>query len=125
MGAVEVQAAGWPAWWQIVGPIIAALIGVATGLYGTRSSWRAAEASNDTARARLDHDRDAHVDARTDRQLEQTWARLTEVTAELDQRTAQFWALWEQHQRLRLAVMHLGHDPDAVIGATGNHGPRS
>lgn len=123
MWAAEVQAAGLPTWWQIVGPLVAALIGVSAGVYGTRSSLRASEATNRTALARLDHDRDSAIDARTDKQLEQVWAQLTAARADAERRTQQFWELTERHQRLRLAVLALGHDPEALIGPTLNGRP--
>lgn len=122
MWAAEVQAAGLPTWWQIVGPIVAALIGVSAGVYGSRSSYRAAQANNRTAQARLDHDRDAAIDARTDKQLVEAWAQLTAVRAELERRTREFWELTERHQRLRLAVLNLGHDPDALTGPASSNG---
>lgn len=108
-----------PTWWQILSPLLAALIGVAAAVYTARNSYRASEQTNRVAVARLDHDRDSVIDARTDKQLAEAWAQLQVTRTELERRNQEFWALVERHQRLRLAVLALGHDPDAITGAAG------
>lgn len=111
-------AADLPTWWQVVGPVVGALVALVTGV----ATYRAAQASNRVAADRLSHDRDAAIDARSDELLRAAWDRLSALSGELDRRTRELWQVAERHQRLRLAVLAMGYDPDALIEQSGGSG---
>lgn len=117
LAAVSVLAAdgGNPsALWQVLGPIIVALVAIPPAVYTARATYRAAHSTNTVAQARNEQDRDAAMDARADATVASLWQRVDALDARLRAALDERDHLAERYARLRLFVIGLGFDPDAL-----------
>ncbi|WP_433067283.1 hypothetical protein [Dactylosporangium sp. CS-033363] len=114
-----------PMWWQIAGPVVIAVVSLLGAVYAARMTWRAATDANRSANVRVEHERDAALDARVDAAVMAAWARIDVLTVAVHRWESDYAALQERHLRLRLAVLEHGLDPDELVPpANGPPPPR-